>query len=423
MSDRARRIVVETPLDDDLALPRPPGVVRRFWSRHPRAADIVSALVALLISLPAATVRADASYTPTTAEVWLAVALTILGGVALVFRRRIPILVVAVCGVPLVVLPFSLSPVAHVLLAFAVYAVAVYRSARACWTSTGIVVAVVAAHGLLLHALSGGVSPTLGDIVGNTLSVVLVLLIGALLGVNVGSRRRYLEALIDRSRQLAVERDQQARLAAAAERTRIAREMHDIVSHSLTVVVALSEGAIAATSADRARAASRIAADTARTALEDMRAMLGVLRDVDDDGSPLEPLEPVDPGETVAAAQRAGFPVTLTQRGDLAALPRSIRFALGRVVQESITNALRHAPAAASIRVELEAGTAQVRATIRNDGVLTAPVARAPGFGLRGLGERVELVGGTLHAGPDGAHAWRVEAVLPLPADDSEDRP
>ena len=109
----------------------------------------------------------------------------------------------------------------------------------------------------------------------------MILALALAIGVNVGSRRRYLEALIDRAHQLAVERDQQGRLATAAERARIAREMHDIVSHSLTMMIALAEGS--AVAADRAApdaaAAMRKAADTGRAAMVDMRRMLGVLGD------------------------------------------------------------------------------------------------------------------------------------------------
>ena len=126
-------------------------------------------------------------------------------------------------------------------------------------------------------------------------------LIGALIGANVGGRKRYVEALIERSRQLTIERDQQAQLATAAERTRIAREMHDIVSHSLTVIVALSEGAAATTETERARSAARTAADTARGALTEMRAMLGVLRTDDTGSAPLAPLTAPSPREVWTA--------------------------------------------------------------------------------------------------------------------------
>ncbi|QTV80514.1 sensor histidine kinase [Microbacterium sp. NIBRBAC000506063] len=150
-----------------------------------------------------------------------------------------------------------------------------YRSSRAAmWTLAAAVGC--AALTAFIWTRTGVTALNEGTVlVGSTTTL---LLIGALIGVNVGGRKRYVEALIERSRQLAVERDQQAQLAAAAERTRIAREMHDIVSHSLAVVVALAEGAHAIDDPHRSKQANRAIADTAREALTQMRVMLGVLR-------------------------------------------------------------------------------------------------------------------------------------------------
>jgi signal transduction histidine kinase len=420
---RTAAVGAATGSDGGLLLPRPPGVMRRFWSRHPRLFDVLLALLALLLSVPTVALRSPTSTDPPAAVVWLGVAMTVVGGVALVLRRGRPILVFVIAVAPTVVLPPALTPIGHLLLAFALYAVAVYRSARACWIALGaaaVAIAASAAVGAWLGLETWGVS------IGNVVAATVSMLIGALIGVNVGARRRYLDALIDRSRQLLVERDQQAQLAAAAERTRIAREMHDIVSHSLTVVVALSEGAAAAVTADRAREASRMAATTARDALQEMRAMLGVLRDGADSFEPLEPLEPVEPSAVVDAAQRAGYPVHARMTGDVTGLPRSVRFALGRVVQEALTNAMRHAPGATEIALAVDVDADAVRVSVRNDGARAR--ADAPGFGLRGIRERVDIVGGTLDAGPSGrAGEWMLRATLPLspavrrdaPADDT----
>ncbi|WP_448388193.1 sensor histidine kinase [Microbacterium aurum] len=193
----------------------------------------------------------------------------------------------------------------------ALYAVPVYRGTRVawiCWAGAGAALIALASAGVLL----GGASPAdLSNIVITSLGSSLI---GVLVGINVGNRKRYVEAIIDRSRQLLVERDQQAQLAAGAERARIAREMHDIVSHSLTVVVALAERATATDDPQRARRATAQISDTARDALREMRAMLGVLRD----GAPDAPLAAVDDDPVaapVAAARRAGFPVTVQLAG------------------------------------------------------------------------------------------------------------
>lgn len=184
--------------------------------------------------------------------------------------------------------------------------------------------------------------------------------------------------------------------------------MHDIVSHSLTVVVALSEGAAATADVARAQAASAAAATTARSALAEMRSMLGVLREGDTD-APLTPLEPASPAETVAGAQRAGFAASLTTRGDSDA-PPALRFAIGRIVQEGVTNAMRHAPGASAIGVRIDYEAEPIVIEIVNDG------ARGPasegGYGLRGLAERAALLGGIVVSAPAGDGRWMLRAEL-----------
>ena len=399
------------PGDDELRLPRPPGVIRRFWAAHPRLSDVGIALIALLLSAPGAVIRARGPVPASSAEVWAAIALAFVAAAALVLRRRHPLVVFGVTMVPALVLPGNLASVGDLTPAIALYAVAVYASMRACWIAFG-----AGAIALAIRATIGLLSGTDATASGVTvdISAAVLLLIGALIGINVGNRKRYVDALIARSRQLLVERDQQAQLAAASERTRIAREMHDIVSHSLTVIVALAEGAAATSDQDRARAASRGAADTARAALTEMRAMLGVLRD-DDEGASRLPDTPPDPRDLVSTAQRAGYPVTLAVSGDDRPLPPAARFAIGRVVQEGLTNAMRHAPGAGSIRVAIAYTPAGAVVTVEDDGTgeSAASGADGGGFGLRGLRERVEVTGGRFEAGPRGDGGWRVRAVIP----------
>lgn len=423
MSRPARTAVVaaDPGTDDGLLLPRAPGVFRRFWARHPRVTDALIAVVAFLLSAPSAAFRSRFPYEPTVAQTWFAIVLVVLVSAALLLRRRRPLIVFALTLVPLVVLPPSLSPAMYVLPAFAIYAVAVYRSVRACWISFGVAVAV-----LVLYTIAAWIAiPAAWDfLISSLVSAVIGLLIGALLGINVGNRRRYLEALIDRSRQLIVERDQQAQLAAAAERTRIAREMHDIVSHNLTVVVALAEGAAATPDHERARAATEQIAATARGALTEMRSMLGVLRDPDaTSATPLAPLDSATPADAVDAAQRAGFPVVLRTEGALEPLPAELRLAVTRIVQEALTNAMRHAPTATRIEVRITAADDAVDVVVTNDGVRSAAPDQEPagrgGYGIPGLRERAAHVGGSLEAGPAAAGRWVVRASLPRPVSTS----
>lgn len=397
------------PRDEELRLPRPPGVIRRFWARHPLFADILIALLCLLVSVGLSTAPNPRAPLPPPAEVVLVVVFVIGGSILLVWRRRWPVAVTVVAIVTDVILLFVMQAPGAPLLALAVYTLAVYRSARASWIGLGAGVLVIT--GLAFAWLGvGGIG--LQTAFNALLAVAIPGLIGALIGINVGNRRRYVEAIIDRSRQLLVERDQQAQLASAAERERIAREMHDIVSHSLTVVVALSEGAAATPDRERARDASVAAAATARNALTEMRSMLGVLRDGDAD-APLAPLDPTSPADTVAAARRAGFTAALAVRGEPDTAP-ALRFAIGRIVQEGVTNAMRHAPGTHAIDVRIDYDAAPIVIEIVND---AAPqVEAAGGFGLRGLTERAALLGGILVSAPAGEGRWMLRAELPRSA-------
>ncbi|UJP09715.1 histidine kinase [Microbacterium sp. KUDC0406] len=395
---------------DELRLPRPPGVIRRFWARHPLFADILIALSCLLLGLvPGASL--DASVGAAVRIGTLAMPFTVIVACLLLLRRRQwPVVAFVASMVAAVSYLFAANPAGGPLLLVTSYTLAVYRSVRACWTALGIGIGGLAVIGVSL-SLTGTItwSASINAILGE-----LVLgLIGALIGVNVGNRKRYMEAVLARSRQLLVERDQHAQLAAAAERERIAREMHDIVSHSLTVVVALSEGAAATGDPDRARDASLAAADTARSALSEMRSMLGVLRAGD---APLEPAAPIDPAEPVAAARRAGFTVSLITTG-APELPPTVSFAVGRIVQEGLTNAMRHAPKATAIDVRIDYADPLV-VEIVNDGATTA--TDDPGFGLRGLAERAAHLGGSFRSGAVGGGRWMLRAELPHPSTGSD---
>ncbi|WP_353112854.1 histidine kinase [Microbacterium sp.] len=400
--------------DEELRLPRPPGVIRRFWARHPVLADIIIAFLCLVFSvLPAGTLGSFGSGDDPAREALrrfgaVAIPVTVFLACLLLLRRRQwPTVAFTASLVASATYLYAPVPTGGPLLLATSYALAVYRSSRACWIGLGVGLGTLTLYALTLSW--SGVIPfqiAINTIVGEA----VVGLFGALIGVNVGNRKRYLEAVIDRSRQLLVERDQHAQLAAAAERERIAREMHDIVSHSLTVVVALSEGAAATPDRDRARDASNAAAATARSALTELRSMLGVLRDGDGD-APLAPSAPISPQETVDAARRAGYAVTLRTAGAHEVAP-ALAFAIGRIVQEGVTNAMRHAPSAASIDVLVDYAADPLVVEVRNDGVVTA--MGEPGFGLRGLAERAAHLGGTFRSGAIGGGRWILRAELPV---------
>ncbi|MDD7943687.1 histidine kinase [Microbacterium sp. NE2HP2] len=402
--------------DDELRLPRPPGFLRRFWGRHPVFADILTALICLAFSLVPATSFTDriddaigvGRLWATTAPIVMVV--VVLGCASLLVRRRYPTLVFV--GAVAVALAYLLAPAptGGPMLGIAAYTLAVHRSARACLIGVAVAFGTIAALVAGL-AFTGMIGPMIAwnALVGEGLSA----LIGALIGTNVGNRHRYVAALIDRSRQLVVERDQQARLAAASERDRIARELHDIVAHSLTVMVALAEGVAASSDIDRARPGATAIASTGREALSDMRATLGILRE--DDAAPLAPLARDTTADTVDSARAAGFDATLTISGDRPELSSAVQLAISRIVQEGVTNAMRHARGAERIDVRVGYRPHAVEVDIVDDGEpVASSTTSSSGYGLRGLRERVVLAGGAVTAGPGSGRGWRVHAVIPL---------
>lgn len=425
------------PGDAELRLPRAPGLLRRFWARHARLADALLCALCFLIAalplvayLPPVISGADDLAVPGASEQRLGLSLVVMtvaafSCLALLRRRQYPVTVFAVAVSVTLASDWTLQGGGFTILfaQVALYGVAVYRSSRAAWISFGAAsfVAVLSstAHAVLLgRPVDSGAGGGAGGWIWQVM--VVAMLIAALIGVNVGNRRRYLTALIDRSRQLLVERDQQAQLAAATERTRIAREMHDIVSHNLTVIVALADGAAATGDPARARSVSEQVAATARGALSEMRSMLGVLRDPGASAdAPLMPIDDRSIQAMVSAAQSAGFPVTLRTLGSIQSASQPVRLAVARIVQESLTNAMRHAPEATRIEVTLAAHEECIDITVENDGAPSPP--REPsspgGFGLRGIEERVAHVGGSLTAGPVAQEHWRVHARIPLSAE------
>lgn len=389
----------------ELRLPRPPGVIRRFWARHPHVADMLVALAATALT-GASGVRTGNSALWETLRPAASLVL-VLACLALLVRRRWPLAAFAVAGIGSLLTIPSAGGVGLAVLAVSTYTVAVYRSTAA---------AVAAAGATALTALLAG---TVGILTGampwqsavnGCAAVLLTLLLAALVGANIGNRKRYVAAILDTSRQLWAEREQHARLAASAERTRIAREMHDVVSHSLTVIVALAEGATATPDPERGRAATARIATTARGALDEMRAMLGVLRDDTAEDAPLSPVDGDVVRTAVAAARGAGVPVVLHTSGP-EPTELHIRLAVARVVQEGLTNVIRHAPGAREVTVDVTSTPEAVTVEIVNDGA-SAP-ASAGGFGLRGLHERAARLGGTAEAGPLPGGRWRVRLRIP----------
>jgi signal transduction histidine kinase len=244
------------------------------------------------------------------------------------------------------------------------------------------------------------------------------------LGLMVRIRRAQLAGLRERAAQLEIERDQRSRLATATERTRVAREMHDIVGHNLSVIITLADaGAYATdTAPERGKEALQLIGDTGRQALGELRRVLGVLREAADGPAAGPELSPqpgiADLDALCAKVRAAGLEVVYRTSGDVDALDGGVQLTVYRIVQEALTNTLKHAAADTDTRVHLAILAEDDRLTVRvQDTGRAAPAAGPPneeGHGLVGMRERAALYGGTVSAGPARGGGWCVEAVLDL---------
>jgi signal transduction histidine kinase len=235
-------------------------------------------------------------------------------------------------------------------------------------------------------------------------------------GLYAGTRRAYVAALNDRTRRLERERDQSSALAAAEERARIAREMHDSVAHHLTVIVALSDGALRAISRAPEEAADAIVdvSGTARQALAETRRLLGVLR-TDAGQEPRQPLPGLaDLDDLLGRVRAAGLPVHYERSGTSSDPPAAIQLAVFRLVQEALTNTMKHAGPGASAAVRLQLTSAEVLIDVEDDGAGRGAVPGVAGGGLTGMRERISAFGGDLDFGPRDTRGWRVTARLNL---------
>jgi signal transduction histidine kinase len=336
-------------------------------------------------------------------------ALVATNAASLYWRRSAPwpafivnvasVLAIAAAGLPAVVV--TLSPI-----------VAVYTIAS--------LVPLSPALGAMAIALVSTVTVHLFDddqhvstLVGN----LLVLTAAWLFGSFVRQRQEYVERLEERTRELEQAREELATRAVAEERLRLARELHDVVAHSLSMI-AVQSGAgahVIDERPDEARRALTAIQDASRQALDEMRRVVGVLRD--DDAPELAPIPGVaDLEALVEQVSEAGPRVDLHSAGEPRPLPPGIDVTVYRIVQESLTNVVRHA-GAGIVRVGLAYGLQDLRVEILDDG--RAPRSNGRGHGLQGMRERVELLGGTFEAGPMRDGGFRVAARIPL----EEDRP
>ncbi len=367
---------------------------------------------------------------------WPQLAITLLAAGGLMWRRKHPIVLLGLLLALGVVGMSVFGSVGDVDLAvaFTLYAVVTVRGTRPGWL--GLVGAtVVYSLGLLVWgdpAVLGAVGvPPIGRtqfLVSNIASLLVVWLIAVAIGLNVRARREQIQRLVDQANQFRLERDQRELLAAAGERARIAREMHDVVAHSLSVMVALADGAQASLAKTPERSATALTelSRTGRSALTDMRRILGVLRAEPTDAEAALSPQPGAPAleDLIDRFRAAGLQVAYSHTGPPLPEEAGLQLTIYRVVQEGLTNVLRHAPGAQDIAVTVTytppEGTqtpGAVAITVHNSRSTRPRDARAgSGQGLVGMRQRAAVYDGTVEAGPDGG-GWTMTTRLRVPDD------
>lgn len=341
----------------------------------------------------------------------------IVAAIAIAWRRRRPLLLF-VAGLAISVAPFPVTAGTEWLpVLLGLYALGAFRSSRQAWiafaTAAGVSVLGIAVGMALPFSLIRGEQPFSPQTLPPAItSVVVLLLIATLMGTSVGNRRRYTQALIERAAQLVRERDAQARIAGAQERSRIAGEMHDVIAHSVSVMIALSEGAAAASRTNPAQAAETMSqvAETGRGTLAEVRRLLGVLSEEGEAAERRPQPGAAELDGLVAGFRAAGVPLAFETSGEPTD-DQSLGLVVYRIVQESLTNALRYAPGAAVI-ASVRWSEYGVGIEVSDDGPGAGQPSQGAGRGLVGLRERAALYAGTVEAGPRPQGGWAVSVSL-----------
>lgn len=334
--------------------------------------------------------------------------------VPLALRRRAPVLAFSIiCSGLLLQASYLNAPrYGDVALLFALYAIAAYGPMWAVWAglATGLLGAVIAAMGW---------SPGTQDVsalVSAFIALATMAFAAWLLGYLARTRRAYLASLEERAAQLELDADQQAQIATAAERARIAREMHDVVAHSLSVMVVQADGALYASRKrpEQALETLETISATGRASLAEMRKLLGLLRD-DDTETALAPQPGAgDIADLVEQLRSSGLTIELRVLGELSRVDAATGLTAYRIVQEALTNTLRHAGPDVSASVDLRVTSDSVRIQVDDDGRGASTIDDGLGHGIVGIRERIAVHAGEVEAGPRPGGGFRVMAIVPV---------
>ena len=391
----------------DQTMPRPP-LTTRLRPGHWVAIDSVVTMLFALVLLVGSTQPAYGLPT------WVAYLLALASSLPAAFRRfwPLPVLGVVLAG-SVAAMAIGTGKDPSVVVAFALYPVALQYPRRtsaavlACALSLTAVGSVAGGAALSDSRVSGGAA--------HFVSSAAVIAAGWVIGIAVREQRAYSAGLREQAERRVQAQLEEGHRAVIEERLRIARELHDVVAHGLSLIAMQAGVGNYVASAQPEEAARTLASiqTTSRTALREMRRLVGVLRDGDPAGPGLEPAPGLaDLGRLITGSADAGVRVQLEVRGTQCGVPPGVDLAAYRIVQEALTNVVKHAQTTASrVMVTYEQDAICLEITDEGHGA-TGPAR--PGHGLAGMRERAALYGGEFHAGPLPGRGFRVAARLPL---------
>ncbi|MDO0935308.1 sensor histidine kinase [Streptomyces sp. DG2A-72] len=393
-----------------------------FLRRHPTWVDSFWAVLLLGISGMAEVARLGAEEAPGTDSPAAIVPVVILLCLVIALRRRMPekMLLLAIgVGAAQLALNVATTPANFAFLAIT-YTVA---ATGARWASR-----LALAVGLFAAPLAQVRWPERDAGVLGTVALMIFMTVpfalAWVLGDSIRTRRAYYEQLEERATRLEKEREAQAKVAVAAERARIARELHDVVAHNVSVMVVQADGAayVLDSAPDQAKKALETISSTGRQALAEMRRLLGVLRTGEHQESgeyvPQPDVEQID--ELIEECRTSGLPVDFKVEGTPRPLPSGVELTAYRIVQEALTNTRKHGGPNAGASVRLVYFDDGLGLLVEDDGkgapheLYEEGGADGQGHGLIGMRERVGMVGGTLDAGPRPGGGFRISVLLPL---------
>lgn len=389
------------------------GPVRGYFRSHPHMMDTVVVLLFLVASLPNVLLPVEE------AAGWQGLVPIGIAALILFFRRRRPLIVLGLLCItePAALMITDARSTVGIAIWFALYAVAVAFPLRTAIIAFGAAVATSVVPLAFIPDALPVEEPYLIWVIMGFAVMWYVVAVG--FGATVRRERLHENEL----REWA---ERNAELASANERNRIAREMHDVVAHSLSVMIALSDGAAVVVKRDQDRAREVLAelSATGRTALADMRRVLGVLRE----GPDAAPRAPLPAGGSLTGLlegfRAAGLPIRLQVSGPGLPDDAAFQVTVYRIVQESLTNVLRYAKAvtAVDVRIARTGDTVTVRVSDDGRGAMDPVPSVGSGQGIAGMRERAAIYGGTVNCGPGAAGGWTVTAELHTPAENLQEK-